>query len=629
MLTQIMHVNFSSMTAPHLISVVQGDTGRNLKCIVDDFTLDGAWTATWYVERPSDVPVYNTGTIETSDNSVNIELTAQSINEVGDNKLQVRILDADDQVVTSFACILSVKPFGGIDAVESTTESNIFDQQVAEAKQEIDTALDEHLENGIFPTMTAGGLVGDSYAENKVPYFFRQSGGGAEVGTIEAPVLVGGSVGWNQLVPNTGSSLSVTVTSGHKYVMKKSGTLSVGLSDGSALTGLTGGSDMVTDLTLLLGTTIADRLYTLEQSTAGSGIAQLRAWGFDFDEYIPYSAPTLKHVEGVSAHKFVGFNQWDEEWEVGGINVNTGENVSLSDRIRGKNYIPALPNKMYFFGIPSTTSGNVYFYDADKNFISQVFKYNETFTTPANCCFMRIGIQPTYGTTYHNDICINLSNSAKNGQYEPYRTWSYALDSTLTLRGVPKLDANNQLYFDGDTYEPDGTVTRRYGIVDLGTLNWVYDRTTYTYPFYYADLNGCVSNNIICERYVTAENSTAFANNDKVVRFVTTNYKLRVKDFSYTDATTFKTAMSGIYLVYEVATETTETATPFAEYQEVDANGTEEYVSTGVVPVGHTTKYPTDLKGAFESILSAIPSANGTYALKVTVANGKHTFSWV
>ena len=606
MITQILHVNFSSLTVPHLISVVQGDTGRNLKCIVDDFTLDGAWTATWYVERPSDVPVYNTATIETSDNSVNIELTAQSINEVGDNKLQVRILDTDDQVVTSFACILSVKPFGGIDAVESTTESNIFDQQVeeafdeidthkADALEEIDTEIDTHVADGKFPNMAAGDIISDLYAENKVPYFFRQSGGGAEVGTIEAPVLVGGSVGWNQLelfnrasetksgvacsIANGITTLNGTATAnsffapsntssapsaivGHKYLAfsniqnastsrvclalygntgliyipgtasfiwsnaNSTSTIQIGYRYASGATfnneKIQGG---LVDLTLLLGSTIADRLYTLEQSTAGSGIAQLRACGFDFDEYVPYTAPTLKHVEGVSAHVMR---------------------------------------------------------DASDNIIG-----------------------------------------------------NYALDSTLTLRGVPKLDANNQLYYDGDTYEPDGTVTRRYGVVDLGTLNWNYDSTNQrfstglpsTAPMKLASQRTLP---LVCQKYVAITNGGAFDINWNNVIYNNNNINgIVVHDHAYSDATTFKTAMSGVYLVYELATATTETATPFAEYQEVDANGTEEYVSIGVVPVGHVTKYPTDLKGAVESILSAIPSANGTYALKVTVNNGKKTFSWV
>lgn len=383
---------------------------------------------------------------------------------------------------------------------------------------------DMSLDGKVYPNLTAGDLLADTYAEDKVPYFFRNSGGSVQAGTLESPVLVGGSVGWNQLVPNTGSSLSVTVTSGHKYVMKKSGALSVGSSSGSALTGLTGGTDMVTDLTLLLGSTIADRIYTLEQSTAGSGIAQLRAWGFDFGEYIPYSAPTLKHVEGVSAHVMR---------------------------------------------------------DANDNIIG-----------------------------------------------------NYPLDASLTLRGVPKLDANNQLYFDGDTYEPDGTVTRRYGIVDLGTLNWTYDSTAPR--FYSTDKSDEVVKtastdiaNVICGKYITTYTNNIWASGTDKLIAISIGGAINIKDTAYSSVASFKASLSGVYLVYEAVTEEIEQATPYTEYQEVDANGTEEYVSTGVVPVGHDTKYPTDLKGAVESILSAIPSANGTYALKVTVNNGKHTFSWV
>ena len=41
---------------------------------------------------------------------------------------------------------------------------------------------------------------------------------------------------------------------------------------------------------------------------------------------------------------------------------------------------------------------------------------------------------------------------------------NYALDADLVLRGIPKLDANNNLYYDGDIYNANGAVTRKYGI---------------------------------------------------------------------------------------------------------------------------------------------------------------------
>lgn len=528
---------------------------------------------------------------------------------------------------------------------------------------------DMSLDGKIYPDLTAGDVLADTYAENKVPYFFRQSGGGAEVGTIEAPVLVGGSVGWNQLVQNgnfadganewrglgnatfTVSNGECEITpvarydgiqqthtawlvSGHRYLILATAKGSVanipfqfGLGDNVAFTigvNATLGTsyqtyrDILTtptvnmssnhtlyartnassnfakytvkdiwciDLTLLLGSTVADRIYTLEQSTAGSGIAQLKAWGFDFGEYIPYSAPTLKHVEGVSAHKFVGFNQWDNQ-------TSLADN-GFTEQSDGSWYLANLGNvalDTLMWENKSGYTGQIYFQYSYKNVngtgsqggrFKWVYSDGTTdtiyadvttsFTQRTNLSLANktvVGLAWDYGSainsTWLKNVVVNFSSS-RNGTYEPYRTWSYALDGGVIIRGVPKLDANNQLYYDGDTYEPDGTVTR----------------------------------NCAVRAYQSGDESLADAITD------------------------------GTNTVYKLSTPTTETAEPYTEYQDVDANGTEEYVSTGVVPVGHTTKYPTDIKGAFESILSAIPSANGTYALKVTVANGKKTFSWV
>ena len=105
---------------------------------------------------------------------------------------------------------------------------------------------------------------------------------------------------------------------------------------------------------------------------------------------------------------------------------------------------------------------------------------------------------------------------------------------------------------------------------------------------------------------------------------------------SYTDATTFKTAMNGVYLVYELYTPTSETADAFINPQIVDARGTEEYVdyaeSQGTrdvaIPVGHNSKYYADLKSKIENIPD-VPSTNGTYTLKATRSASGVTYAWV
>ena len=97
---------------------------------------------------------------------------------------------------------------------------------------------------------------------------------------------------------------------------------------------------------------------------------------------------------------------------------------------------------------------------------------------------------------------------------------------------------DNGLYFDGDHYKADGTVERNYGI------------RTY-----------------------------------------------QSGDDSLTDAIT-----DGTNTVYKLTTQTTETATPYTALQIVDASGTEEYVSTSIVPVGHYTKYYDDLRKKLDGL---------------------------
>ena len=192
------------------------------------------------------------------------------------------------------------------------------------------------------------------------PYLFRQSGGdnNAYVGTEETDKLVGASAVVNQmLIPITLRTRTkggidatrenytitmrgtvteipsdknfyelvgtISVTAGHKYFVNF-GNIDVYISNASVLTktsivqAQTTGNllcyprfstswsigDVINlqshiylvDLTAMFGTTIADYIYSLEQATAGSGIAYLRKYGFFTNDYYPYTANTLQSV---------------------------------------------------------------------------------------------------------------------------------------------------------------------------------------------------------------------------------------------------------------------------------------------------------------------------------------------
>jgi hypothetical protein len=365
----------------------------------------------------------------------------------------------------------------------------------------------------------------------------------------------------------------------------------------------------------MFGSTIADYIYSLEQSTAGAGVAFFRKL-FPKD-YYPYNSGELKSVEGVSAHETVGFNQFDKSTVLNGYIINdaTGDIMPVS---AGKvtDYISVISNQTYYIKSDQESGGWGAWYDADKNYISSItgyIKYGDNvkklYTAPSGARYMRL-------TCFYNNsgdlntFCVNISDLARNGEYEPYKAHSYPLDSSLTLRGLFKLDANNSLYADGDTYDADGTVTRKYGIVDLGTLIWTKS-TDYANPIFYASISdiitGVQDKNLVCTRYdyvVGTSAGTVADYTTPIIGTPTTNTQVIVRDPNYdsSDAASFKAAMSGVMLVYELAEPVIEEATPYKQLQICDPNGTEEFVSTGIVPVGHETRYPENLRAKIEGL---------------------------
>ena len=349
------------------------------------------------------------------------------------------------------------------------------------------------------------------------------------------------------------------------------------------------------DLTQMFGSTIADYIYSLEQATAGSGVAYFKSL-FPKD-YYDYNAGQLMSVKALS-HKMVGFNQWDEQWELGGINATTGQNNDESNCIRSKNYIPVFPLKEYYFKAPTTWAGTIVrgrCYDKNKNYLQNLsFTENRTFTIPANCYYFRF-VTPSGAnvTTYNNDICFNLHwDGERDGEYEAYEEHIYPLDSDLELRGIPKLDSNNKLYYDGDTYESDGTVTRKYAEVDLGDYVWTYDSTynRFTTSVSIIKESSPRTMQIMCEKYTAIFNGETIANvPDKSI--YAGSRQLLIQDSAYTDASAFRTAVIGVKCIIPLKTPTTETADTFTNPQLVDNWGTEEYTDSREVqiPVGHET----------------------------------------
>lgn len=120
---------------------------------------------------------------------------------------------------------------------------------------------------------------------------------------------------------------------------------------------------------------------------------------------------------------------------------------------------------------------------------------------------------------------------------------------------VNMADITNISYF-------KGLLNGTYGFVDLGTLNWGYSGSVF-YSSVMSTLNA-PTNNIICPLYETISYNIPSANmSDKSIKCYggVENRIIYIKDSNYTDAAVFKTAMSGVYLIYELKTPTTPTIT--------------------------------------------------------------------
>ena len=263
--------------------------------------------------------------------------------------------------------------------------------------------------------------------------------------------------------------------------------------------------------------------------------------------------------------KTVGFNQWDEEWEVGGINNTTGANTTQANRIRSKNYIPCFPNTPYCLWNGENVKAFMYFYDANKNFISMGSTNTANpriDTTPSNCAYIRFRTDDLTEAVYKNNICLNISDTSKNGTYEPYTS------STLSLP-IPTYFPNG-MKSAGTVYDeltPSKAITR-VGSVDLGTLDWTDRSSTATELFSVTDntISYAFKQSVkaVCGKYpyygTVVSASQAGGLNDKTIALyyneTGSNHIIYLKDTSFSDVVSLKSALSGVYLYYELATPT-------------------------------------------------------------------------
>jgi len=114
-----------------------------------------------------------------------------------------------------------------------------------------------------------------------------------------------------------------------------------------------------------------------------------------------------------------GVNRWDEQWEAGAYN-SIGNPVTGNNQIRSKNLIPVEPETEYCFYINSNVNCRIYFCSENGSVISYSAYNKATFTTPAECKWLKFHTGSGYGETYTSKISINFP--ATETGYEPFET---------------------------------------------------------------------------------------------------------------------------------------------------------------------------------------------------------------
>ncbi len=248
-----------------------------------------------------------------------------------------------------------------------------------------------------------------------------------------------------------------------------------------------------------------------------------------------------------------GINVWDEEWELGDISASHGQNISNDATIRTANYIPVKPLAQYYAYGAIDANVRSRFYDIDKNYIGYVqengmaFRCGTVFTVPQNAYFIRISIQPSYGTTYNHDISINYPST--DHDYHPYQGRSITIDLGQTVYGAKlyPLDGKavvDRAYFDGGEITWNKAENYNYGnfFTNTSPLSKYFSTTpTVISSAYKSESNDFVSATADCYTWV---------------RSVTSGIRrIYVKDTSKASMTAeeFRTAMTGVQFVYELA----------------------------------------------------------------------------
>ena len=138
--------------------------------------------------------------------------------------------------------------------------------------------------------------------------------------------------------------------------------------------------------------------------------------------------------------KTTGKNLFDGELEAGIINGENGKPIANDNFVRTVNYIPISGNEITYSVIDNECGLSLYFYDINKNFISNISvnQTNLTFNPPTDAKFLKFR---TYlggnGITNNLSMKVQIEEGSAATSYEPYKSSILSLSEEVVLRSLP------------------------------------------------------------------------------------------------------------------------------------------------------------------------------------------------
>ena len=207
-----------------------------------------------------------------------------------------------------------------------------------------------------------------------------------------------------------------------------------------------------------------------------------------------------------------------------------------------------------------------------------------TLTASAQC---GIYLQVFKGQTVPNATFKPMLNKGSTVlPYQPYQEPQQLITTVPNgLCGLPVssggnfTDSNGQRWICDEVDFERGVTKRRTGLVDLGTLDWILINGAFITQAeglgYKYGING------ICTKYIIA-NAVYIDKSLYMLNSYWGNNCIAIMDSSYTDAATFKAAMQGVKLLYELETptETPLSAEEIEAYKKLHTNYPTTIIST-------------------------------------------------